>query len=104
MRIDFSTVMCDIKGNPIKESTEENAKDVTLSTISCTALLNSYPDEQNLPVVDKLRRYKLASKASDGGEQELSIEEVAELKKIIGKAFPPLMVGRAYEILDPNTV
>jgi hypothetical protein len=98
MRIDFDTIIRDLKGEPIKDS----AGDFTLSMASCSALLSPYPDEQDLDPKDKVRRYKLATKITDGGEVDLSVEEIADLKKLIGKAFPPLVVGRAYEILDPE--
>jgi hypothetical protein len=98
MKVDFDTVLRDLKGTAIKDGDGE----FTLGAASATALLSPYPDEQNLDPKDKVRRYKLATKIADGGEVDLSIEEIADLKKLIGKAFPPLVVGRAYEILDPE--
>ena len=98
MKIDFDTILRDLRGEPIKDGTG----DFTLGMASCTALLSSYQDEQGLDPKDKVRRYKLATKVSDGGEVDLSVEEISDLKKLIGKAFPPLIVGRAYEILDPE--
>lgn len=96
MQIDFSTPILDLKGNTIKDG--EN--DFLLSTVACNALLQPYQDEQNLNATEKLRRYKIATKVSDGGVQDLSVEDVAELKKLIGKGFPPLVVGRSFDILE----
>lgn len=98
MRIDFSTPIRDLKGEVIKDGN----KDFTIGAVSCTALLNPYEDEKNIGADDKVRRFQIALKATAGGEQELSVEEVAELKKLIGKFFAPLVVGRAFEILDPS--
>lgn len=100
MKIDLDTVLCDLKGVPLKETPE---KDFTLGAACCTALLNPFSDEQNLDPKEKFNRYKLAQKISDGGERDLSVEDVATLKKLIGKAFPPLVVGRCYDILDPES-
>lgn len=98
MKVNFDAVMKDLKGEPIKDGQE----DFKLGSACCNALLAPYPDEQNLDSKDKVRRYKLALKVTAGGEQDLSVEEVADLKKLVGKAFPPLIVGRAFEVLDPE--
>ena len=100
MKVDFSAVLLQLNGkDAIKDI---DTKDCTLGGVACGALLAPFPDEANLDPKEKVRRFKLAMKASDGGEQELSVEDVGELKTLIGKAYPPLIVGRAFEILDPE--
>lgn len=107
MKIDFSTVLNDLKGVPLKdglppaEGQEDKREELTLGSVVCSALLATYPDENNLDPKVKFQRFKLAEKASDGGEQELTVEDAAEIKKLLGKAWGPLVMGRAYEILDP---
>jgi hypothetical protein len=49
----------------------------------------------------KVKRFRLAEVASKGGQQELAVEDVALLKQLIGKCFAPLVVGRAYDIIEP---
>ena len=44
--------------------------------------------------------YKLAQRVADGGEQDLKPEEVVLLKKRISDSFGPIIVGRAYDILN----
>ncbi len=100
MKVNFDTVLVDLRGSPIKDSGSE---DLTLSAVCCTVLLSPYPDEQNLGGKDKVRRYKLALKVSEGGEQEVSAEDISDLKALIAKGYAPLVVGRAYEILDPSS-
>lgn len=100
MRIDFSVVLKNLVGDPLKE----DGKDFTLAMASCTALMQPAMDEPNIPADAKVRRFKLATVIVHGGEQDLTIEEVAELKRLIGKIFGPLVVGRAFEILDPAEV
>src|SRR5262245_23377648 len=97
MKIDFSAVIKDLDGSPVKQG----EKDATLGHVACTALLASYADEQNLPVEDKVRRFRLAEIAAKGGEREVKVEDVALIKQLIGKAFAPLIVGRAYDIIEP---
>jgi hypothetical protein len=100
MKIDFNTVLTDLKDGPLKDS---GGDDLTLGACACTSLLSPYPDEQNLDIKDKVRRFKLAQKIANGsGEHDLSVEEIVDLKKLIGKLYAPLVVGRAYEILDPE--
>ena len=33
---------------------------------------------------------------------DLTIEEAAEIKKLVGKAYGPVVVGRVYEIFEGN--
>lgn len=51
----------------------------------------------------KWKLFKLASLVDVDGEIELSTADIETLKARVGKAYPaPLMVGRLWEILDPN--
>ena len=97
MKIDFSAVIKDLDGDPVKDG----EKDATLGRVACTALLASYADEQNLAAEDKVRRFRLAEIAAKGGEREVKVEDVALIKTLIGKAFAPLVVARAYDIIEP---
>jgi hypothetical protein len=98
MRVNLSAVIRDLKGEVIKDG----KNDLTLSTVCCGALLTPLPDETNLSADEKVRRFKLAVKLCDGGQQDLSSEEITMLKQLVGKVYPPLTVGRAFEILDPD--
>lgn len=97
MKIDFSAAITNLDGTPAKDGDA----DVTLGKVSCGALLATYPDEQHLSGEEKVKRFRLAETAAKGGEQEIKVEDVALLKKLIAKAFPPLVVGRAYDIIEP---
>ena len=91
MKIDFSAAIKDFDGDAVKDGDKE----ATLGRVACTALLASYADEQNLPAEDKVKRFRLAEIAAKGGAQEMKVDDVALMKKLIGKAFAPLIVGRA---------
>src|SRR6516164_2901594 len=99
MKIDFSAVIKDLDGDAVKDG----EKDATLGRVACTALLVSYADEQNLAAEDKVKRFRLAEIAANGGAQEMKVEDVALIKKLIGKAFAPLVVARAYDIIEPRS-
>jgi hypothetical protein len=97
MKIDFSSAIKDFDGDAVKDGD----KDATLGRVACTALLASYADEQNLPAEDKVKRFRLAEIAAKDGAQEMKVDDVALMKKLIGKAFAPLIVGRAFDIIEP---
>ncbi len=97
MKIDFSAVIKDLDGDAVKDG----EKDATLGRVACAALLASYADEQNLPAEEKVKRFRLAEIAAKAGQQEVKIDDVALIKKLIGKAFAPLVVARAYDIIEP---
>ena len=100
MKIDFSAVIKDLDGDAVKDG----EKEATLGRVACAALLASYADEQNLPAEDKVKRFRLAEIAAKGGEREVKVEDVALIKQLIGKAFAPLVGGRAYDIIEPPSV
>lgn len=96
MKVDFSTAILDLTGKPLVE----NENPITLGSISCTALTALAPDESQLAAATKVSRFRLALIASTGGEQDITPEQLVELKDLVGKLFAPLVVGRVYEILE----
>jgi len=76
----------------------------TLGAVCIGALMGVYGDEQALSGDEKFKRYKLAERISAGGVQEVSVEDVALLKKLIGKNWPPAVLGPAYEALEQDPV
>jgi hypothetical protein len=108
---DFSAKILDISGQPfvddIKCPADSAGKrncgdEATLGMVATRALLASLPDEQSLSGEDKFKRFTLAMRIKDGGEVPISAEDIALLKKLIGKVYSPLVVGRAFPLLDPG--
>lgn len=97
MKRDFSQPLAAL-GQPLPEPAN------TLGGVSIAALLGSYADEQGLSGEEKFRRYQLAERIHAGGMQEVSAEEVSLLKKLIGKNWPPAVLGPAYEALEQDVV
>jgi hypothetical protein len=102
--IDFSTAITDLGGKPAKD---EGGNDATLRDVAVKALLVILPEGPGAPQVkpdERAKRGWLAQKIHDAQEPlELKAEQVALLKDLIGKLYPPLTVMRAWAILDPAT-
>lgn len=108
MKIDFGTVLKNKKGEPMKgdvkfddkgEPIPDSGTDVTLGSVAETALLATFQDEAlKLEGSEKVKRFKIAMKLD--GVTEVTPEEIVTIKAVIGKAFGPMIVGRAFEILD----
>ena len=99
MRISFDVVIHDLDGEPVIDDTNpDQKKPLQLGVIARNALLASYQDEQGLSGDDKFQRFNLACRTK--GEVDWTAEDIALLKKLIAKAYGPLIVGRAFEALE----
>lgn len=95
--IDFSQTITNYDGTPVKD----NEQEVTLKLLSVGALSAQFQDEQNLPPTDKFKRGDLALKIYNSTEPlSLKSEDVTMLKNVIGKAYGPMVVYKAYQLLD----
>ena len=103
--VDFSKPILDLKGAVVVSCPREKpdcGAVLTLADVAQTALQASFQDEQSLPATDKIKRFELALRIEQTKvDPKLSVEELALIKQLVAKAFPPLTVGRAYELLDP---
>lgn len=101
--IDFTVKLYQLDGKPF---TDQAGKPVetTLGGVCEVALLSPYPDEPNLSGEDKVKRFSLAVKIRDKKDVSLAAEEIALIKKLVAKAFPPLYVGLVWQLLDPASV
>jgi hypothetical protein len=80
---------------------EDGKTPITLSTVIGNALLATFQDEVNLSGEDKVKRFRLAEAAVLRNGYDFTIEDVALIKKLVAKAYGPLVVGRVFQILDP---
>ena len=98
MQVLMGKIFTDLDG---KEIPSQNGKPATLGGVSVDALLATFQDEQNLSGEEKLKRWELAVKIKNGVDPvELSVEEIALIKKLIGKAYGPLISGQAWQMLE----
>lgn len=96
MKVNFDKQLVDLDGTIIPDAKGNSA---ILRGISVDALLAAFNDEQNIAGEEKLKRYILAEKIYKK-EDDLSVEELALLKKLIGKAYTPLIVGQSWKIIE----
>lgn len=95
--IDFSTVITDLNDQPVKDGDNE----VTLKLLSVGALSATFQDEQSLSPTDKFKRGALAMQIYNTKEPlAIKSEDVTMLKTVIGKAYGPMVVYKAYQLLD----
>lgn len=89
--VDFEgEVMKDAKGSP-----------AVLRGVCIDALMAQFEDEKNLSGDEKLKRFDLALKVKKAEDPaDFTVEEVALLKKLIGKAYGPLVVGQTWKMLE----
>jgi len=106
MKVDFSMVLTDLLGKPVLwgRSSDDHA---TLKHISVNALTDTLPSEVSgraqVSGEEKFKKFKLASKISDAdGPVDLKSEEISLLKKLIGELYAPVIVGRAWDMLEGN--
>lgn len=87
---------------PIKTFTGEDIHDatgpVTIGTVAIAALLAEHADERPSNE-EKLWRYQLARRLHVGGEVEITVEDGALIKRLVGKAYGSVVVGPVYEAI-----
>jgi hypothetical protein len=107
-QIDFSTILNDIDGKtPIKDAfpsdvPPDKRPSLTLGLAAAHALLSTYQDETATADIDKWRRGELAIRVSSGAKLALPAEDVALIKHLVAKLWGPIVVYRAWPLLDPS--
>ncbi len=106
--IDFTKPLTNMDGSPVTDKDGKSPEKIpTLGSICESALLAQYADERDpsgketITPQEKFERWKLAAKVN-GKDANLSPEELALIKKLVGKAYAPLIVGQAWSMLDAS--
>lgn len=98
--INLDKVINDLEDKPIPlENDSDNF--FTIGKACINALMHPYENE-NIDGDKKLDRYLLAMQLKKGGVQDLSPEQITELKTLVGKFYTPLVVGQVLLALDPG--
>ena len=113
MQVKMNQAMVDMDGKEIKEMISTGQKNVlgndimtegaslTLAKITINALVAQYEDERNLSGEEKVKRWQLAMLVRGNQEEvNLIVEDVALIKKLIAKAYGPLIVGQSWGMLE----
>lgn len=91
MQFNFEAPITDFIGNPITDG----GKQVLLRDTIVSALLAA---EQDMEPHKKFYRYMLAQKVFKS--EDLSVEDVAEIKAAVGKHGVPMVVGQVWKLLE----
>jgi len=77
------------------------AVNATLGKMMIESLLVTFKDEENLSGEEKLKRWQLAIKIKNAEVTvEMTVEEIALVKKLVGKAYSTIIVGQVWELLE----
>ena len=74
---------------------------MTVRLAATRALTAQFRDEQDLTGEQKFPRFHLALKITDEDEPDLAAEDIATIKKLVGKMYGSLVMGRVWMIIDP---
>jgi len=105
LKIKLNYVFKTLDGMPLKNQ----GKDFTFKAACENALLIEQADprtgqpKKSIDGTEKMRRYSLALQIHNAkSEVDISIEDVKLLKDLIAEIGSPLIVGQAWNILDPR--
>ncbi len=104
MKIDMTKPIKNLIGvnleNP--ESKLKEKEPLTMRIVCTNSLLTPTQDDKNIDGNEKAKRFELAMRIYTEKEIDLDIDELKMIKDLIGRLYTPLVVGRAYQILDPK--
>ena|SRR5271166_7006791 len=108
--VDFGYVLTNEDGVPVKDIFAQKKDDtecdhcppMTLGLAAAHALVMQLQDEHDLDPLQKWARGVLAMKVRDGRKVEISVEEAATIKRLIGKVFGSVVIMQAFPMLDPS--
>lgn len=102
MLIDFTTAITNLDGEAIKDGSGE----MTLREVAISALVSTLAEPgghaEVLQPMEKVGNARLAQTIHGADTVDLTAEQVALLKSRIGRAYAPVVVMRAWDILDPT--
>ena len=107
MPVDFSTPILSLDGKEVDDVLAMQAnggvkKTLTLGGVVCHALNTSFPEDEKLSGQVKYARGKLAFEVHSAKEPiDLKAEDIKTIKELIPKLYGPLVVYRAFPLLDP---
>lgn len=99
MKIDFDQKLKNFRDETIKETPQKNSDDLTLKTVCINALLANIPNER-IEGKEKLERYEFALKLKNGGTIEITVEQAAKLKDLVGKVYNTVISGQTWQMLE----
>ena len=96
MTLDVTQVLCGLDGEAMKDG----EKPITLRPICINALMATMEADKGMSGEDKVKIWVLAGKIQKEDRPVLVAEDVTLLKKRIGAAYGPAIVGPAFLLLN----
>lgn len=104
MLINLNQTLSAINGETLKDNDGKgNVVDATLKMILVNALLAPDEKSKNESGMDKVAKYRLATKIYENDSIDITSEDITLLKKRVGDLFGVLVVGQVYDILEGKT-
>lgn len=97
MVFDVTKVLVSMSGEPLKESVNGVAVDITLRTVIVNALLSPVEKDSGMK---KMEKEELARKIYQNDSVDLTIEDVKLIKDCIGELYAPIVVGQCWRFLE----
>jgi len=97
MLLDNTKVLVTLAGEPLKESVNGEAKDVTLRMVVVNALLSPVEKDTGMK---KMEKEELARMVYQNDSVDLTIEQVKLIKDRIGEMYAPIVVGQVWRLLE----
>lgn len=80
----------------------EQANDCTLRLVAINAIGAQLRGDESMSGEEKFKLYALAQKINGGGVVEVDEKDIGVLKDRIAKAYPVMVVGAAWSILNAD--
>ena len=106
MALDFTTKLTTLDGADLQDA-QGKPDPTSLAKVAENALLTVFPEEAQDPKreMESVHRYDLAKTIHNNPKDpKLSLEDLALVKKLIVKAYSPLVGGQAAQLIDPSLV
>lgn len=99
MKIDVTRAILDLDGRPVAI---EGEPALTLRSAIVNALLTPLKGDEALNGPSKLKNWLLAQRIHGDDSPDMKAEDIALVKERVGRGYTALVVGRVYEMLDPE--
>jgi hypothetical protein len=103
MKINFDSEVLNLENKPLVETIDGKVVNYTLKKICVNALMANIPTPQNAPQetgMEKFKKFELSKKIYNGGEVEVTAEDITLIKKQVGVCYGAIIVGPVYNLLE----
>lgn len=99
MKIDFDAKLHNLDGTPLTEGEGQDATPVGLGAVCVRACLVAHQSDASHPKLGA-QLFGLAVRINKGGMIDLDAADVETVKGRIERAFGPIVVGQAWNLLE----